>query len=272
MTDIVPEIWLFQPEGTPRTLSRSLQSICTDRGWTFEQRNTIRRSLPDHRSRKVRAHLLHYQHATQLYRRMHLRNIGVVHVGKTHVPLTPNPKNSLRYFLPLQQFVRYKALHRLVDPRAFTDQSAERVTTDLHDWIAQSGKCEGERDPRCLPFHVFIANLELFDLDAPDDRRRFNDSHGAQGSRRDNNGFRWDRPSARDMHGSQSLHVAGCRLIQGFHWDVSISSRRNGATEVSNTTEIWKVWGDGYVNIYPDAHIRSGRQCARIYPSTRRNR
>ena len=272
MTDIVPEIWLFQPEGVPRTISRALKSLCTDRGWTFEQRNTLRRSLPDHRSRKVRAHLLHYQHATELYIRMHSRNIGVVQVDKTHVPVTPNPKTSLRYFLPLQQFVRYKALHRRIDLGAFADQEAERVAIGLEDWIAQSNKCEGEKDPRCLPFHVFLANLNRYDLDVPDGRRRFNEDHGSQGSRRDNNGLHWDRPSARDMHGRRSLHVAGCRLVQGFHWDVSISSRTTGATELSNTAEVWKVWGDGYVNIYPDAQIRAGRQCARIFPSTRVNR
>ena len=253
-------------------MSRALKSVCTDRGWRFEQRNTLRRSLPDHRSRKVRAQLLQYQHATELYSRMHLRNIGVVQVDKTHVPVTPNPKNSLRYFLPLQQFVRYKALHRRIDLGAFADHSAERVATDLRDWIAQSNKCEGEKDPRCLPFHVFSANLKHYDLDVPDGRRRFNEDHGPQGSRRDNKGLHWDRPSARDMHGRRALHVAGCRLIQGFHWDVSISSRTTGATELSNTTEIWKVWGDGYVNIYPDAQIRGGRQSARIYPSTRANR
>lgn len=214
----------------------------------------------------VRAHLLHYHQATELYIRLHFRNIGIVQVDETHVPVTPNPRNSLRYFLPLQQFFRYKALHRRINIGVSADQEAERVAVDLEDWIAQSNKCEGENDPRCLPFHVFSANPKHYDLDAPSGRRRFNQDHGPQGSRRDIKGLQWDRTNARDMHGRQALRVAGRQLIRGFHWDVSIGSRATGPTEVSNTAEIWRVEEEGYVNIYPDAEFRSGRNSTRIYP------
>ena len=243
-----------------------MKSICADRGWKFEQRTALRRSLPDHRNRDGRAHLLNSQQARELYVRVHLRNMGVIEVDRIHVPATARPGKSLRWYLPLQQFVTYKALHQRIDRRTSTDRWAEQTAKDLQDWIDRSDKWEGESDPRCLPFHVFTANQRHYELDAPDGRRRFNDDHGRQGSRRDSNGLQWERPNARDMHGRLALHVAGRPLIRGFHWDVSIGSRATGPTEVSNTTEIWRVWGEGYVNIYPDAQFRIGKNSARIYP------
>lgn len=36
--------------------------------------------------------------------------------------------------------------------------------------------------------------------------------------------------------------------------------------EVSSTKQIWRIWGEGYVNVYPDAGFRSGKDSARIYP------
>ena len=257
---------LFQPEGTSRSISRALKSVCTDRGWKFEQRTAFRRSVPDHRNRDVRAHLLDPQQATELYNGMHLRNTGVIEVDRVFVPATACPRNRLRDYLPLRQFVRYKALHKRIGRGASGDLWAEQTADDFQDWIDRSDKCEGENDPRCLPFHVFSTIPEDYDLDAPEDRRRFNKGHGSQGSRSDSEGLQWDRPNAREMHGRQALHVAGRSLVRGFHWDVSIGSRASGPTEVSSTKEIWRIWGEGYVNVYPDAGFRSGKGSARIYP------
>lgn len=145
-------MWLFEPEGTPRTVSRAMKSICTDRGWKFEQRTAHRRSLPDHRNRDVRAHLLSSQQATQLYVRMHLRNIGVIEVDKIHVPITANPRNSLRYFLPMHQFLTYKSMHQRIDSGTSGDRWAEQAANDLQDWIDRQTSAKGRTIPAVCRF------------------------------------------------------------------------------------------------------------------------
>jgi hypothetical protein len=54
--------------------------------------------------------------------------------------------------------------------------------------------------------------------------------------------------------------VAGCLLSKGFHWDVE--APRGGAMLCSSDS-VWKVQGQGYVNVYPDGVIRGGKRSAR---------
>jgi hypothetical protein len=114
-------------------------------------------------------------------------------------------------------------------------------------WLNAIG-CEGERDPRCLPLHVF--KTQGHDLNLPAGRAAFDSAHGSGAERSDGDRRKWSL-TPHDYHGQETLSVAGRELRQGFHWDVEPG--RNTTTIVT-TKEVWKV--DRYVNVYPDAHVR----------------
>ena len=257
MTDSSPEVWLFYPKGSGHPIRDAIRSKCKDQGWRFFERSTSQIRLPTGRPiGKVTP-----EDSTNLYRSIHTRRIGVWQVGDAVAPTRPNPENNSRYYIPLRRFVRYKAFHYRIDPNRFSEQWAGSAIA-FQSWMREMG-CEGEADPRCLPFHVFDTDLGKCDLDTPDGRQRFERDHRCRNSRRDENGLLWNRPPARQMHGQPILQVAGRDLIQGFHWDVS--SQRKSQT-VSNTSEIWKLKRNGYLNISPNAHIRGSKNASRIHP------
>lgn len=256
MTDFRSEVWLFYPKGSDPSVRYSIRLKCIDRGWTYVERPTSRFKLPNGRSiRRVTP-----EDATNLYRSIHTRRMGVWQVNDVDVPIRPNPENNSRHYVPLSRFVRYKAFHCRIDPNRFSEQWADSAI-DFRSWIQEMG-CGGEADPRCLPFHVFETDLGKYDLGTPDGRQRFELDHRWRNSRRDDNRLRWKRPPAQQMHGQPILQVAGHYLVQGFHWDVS--SQRKSWT-VANTSEIWKIKRNGYVNISPNAHIRGSKNASRIF-------
>ena len=256
MTDSDPEVWLFYPKGSERSIRDSIRLKCRDQGWSYAERPTSLIKLPTGRPiGKVTP-----EDATNLYRSIHTRRIGVWQVDDTDVPIRPNPENNLRHYVPLRRFVQHKAFHYRIDPNRISEQWPESALA-FQLWIKGVG-CEGESDPRCLPFHVFETNLDKYDLSTPSGRQRFELHHRRRSSRRDRNELLWNRPAARQMHGQPILQVAGHYLVQGFHWDVSSQSK---SQTVSNTSEIWKLKRNGYVNISPNAHIREGKNASRIF-------
>ena len=64
-------------------------------------------------------------------------------------------------------------------------------------------------------------------------------------------------------HGREILHVAMRELAQGFHWDVSHSASN---ARLGNSSETWRVNKGGYVNVYPNGHIRGGKGSRKVYP------
>ena len=56
--------------------------------------------------------------------------------------------------------------------------------------------------------------------------------------------------------------IAGRNLVRGFHWDVSASRE----FKISTTSGIWQVRKNGYINVYPDAHIRRTKSSKRLHP------
>ena len=257
MIDSGPEVWLFYPKGSGRSIRDAIKSKCWENGWRYAERYTSRIKLPTGRTiRKVTP-----EDATKLYRSIHTRRIGVWQVDDTDVPIRPNPENNLRHYVPLRRFVQHKAFHYRIDPNRISEQWPESALA-FQSWIEGVG-CEDEADPRCLPFHVFATDLDKYDLGTPSGRQRFERDHRWRNSRRDDKGLLWNRPHAGQMHGQPILHVAGRNVIRGFHWDVS--SQRKSQT-VSNTSEIWKIKREGHVNIYPNAHIRGSKHASRIHP------
>ncbi len=256
MTDSTPEVWLFYPRGGGDSIRDAVRSKCEDEGWRLYERSTSQIRFPTGRPiQKVTP-----EDATNLYRSIHTRSIGVWQLNDANVPIRPNPKNSPRRYVPLRRFVQYKAFHHRIGPNRFSEQWADSADA-FRSWIQEVG-CEGEADPRCLPFHVFETDLGKYDLVTSDGRQRFERDHGRQSSRYDDNELLWKRPPAQQMHGQLILQVAGRTLVQGFHWDVS--SQRNSHT-ITNTWETWKIRRNGHVNIYPNAHIRGSKNASRIH-------
>ena len=268
MIERAPEIWLFQRKGTPRLIAAATGRICQRRGWRLEQYTTMSQSL-FHKGRNIRTPVLDSQQATKLYIRIHRRQVGIVYSDDTHVPVTPNPSSSIKDYVALHEFVRYKAFCRRIDPSCFNEQQAELMAAEMDRRVALDNKCEGENDPRCLPFHIFRQKKTDYDLDIQSDRQRFNKHHGSQSSRRDDNELLWDRPSGSRMHGGQALQVAGRSLVAGFHWDVSVAPKSKGTKMVSNTKAIWKIERNGHINIYPDEYIRGGKRSFQIRSNER---
>ena len=191
------------------------------------------------------------------------KRIGVWQVGDAYVPIIPKPKNSPKHYVTLRQFIRYKAFHCRIDPNKLIE-SLERSAVRFKSWI-DTTRCDGEGDPRCLPFHVFKTDLEEYDLDTPAGRRGFARRYGQQGNRTDGNGIRWERPVARQMHGQPVLQVAGRTLTRGFHWDVTSSRRKSKSWTLATTSEEWEIERNGHVNVYPNAQIRGSKASRRIF-------
>ena len=143
----------------------------------------------------------------------------------------------------LATFVRYKSLAARL-PREPAEVSNQ---LEAYEAWCELVECEGGRDPRCLPFHIFKSGNS--DLDTPERRRHFDDIHGTGARRQDDNELAWDlKPGG--FHGRDILHVAGRELPPGFHWDVSVDRART----ITTPTEQWRV--SKYVNVAPDANVR----------------
>ena len=157
----------------------------------------------------------------------------------------------------VSRFVRYKAYAAPLPD----DPTAVSACLDEYDaWCGCVG-CENDNDPRCLPLHVFKSVHT--ELDTLAQRRRFDKEHGTGTRRLDGNGLAW-RLDPAAFHGWDTLHVAGHELVPGFHWDVSAGT--GGSGTVTTPTERWTITAKrGYVNVYPDGHVRGGRQFARKF-------
>ena len=256
MTACCPEVWLIYSKGKSHSIRDTISRHCKINGWKYFDRPTSPVTLPSGRP----IGKMTPEDATNLYRRIHTTRIGVWQVGNADAPIRPNPSDSLKHYMSLSRFVQYKAYHCRIHPDRFSEQWPES-TVAFQSWIEMTG-CEGESDPRCLPFHVFGADLEKYDLGTSVGRQRFELDHRWQGHRRDDRKLLWSRPPASQMHSRPILQVAGRDLIRGFHWDVS--SQRD--FRVSTTSEVWKVRRHGHMNVSPNAHIRGSKNASRVYP------
>ena len=254
MTSGNPEVWLIYPREN-RSFRDYVKSHCQDVGWSFQSRPTTRIVLPKGRPIRV----LTPEDATNIYRRVHTRQVGVWQIGDAAAPTRSKPKKTTKHYLPLSRFVRYKAFHCQLDPNRSGEPLSETVA-DFQSWI-ENADCEGESDPRCLPFHVFETDIDQYDLSKSDDRKRFENDHGRQHARRDARDRIWYRPNARQMHGREILQIAGHALMQGFHWDVSSEHK----VKISNISEVWEIKRNGYLNVYPNGHIRGSSKARKLH-------
>ena len=251
------EIWLFYPRrgGPPTQVRHWLTLRCKSEGWSLKLRPTDSIRTPEGRPLgSIRS-----EDATNLYKRIHRARVGVWQVGDAHAPIKPEPRTIVKDYVPLNQFVSQKAFHCRIPIDGVESQGSPSLTA-FHWWLTQVW-CEGESDPRCLPFPVFSTTFDVARLATHEGRSVFPQIHGPQSSRRDHSNLLWRRGA---NHGRETLHIAGRNLVRGFHWDVSSLAREQ---HVATTSEVWRIGPNGYVNVYPDQHIRLGFSARRLIPN-----
>lgn len=226
-----------------------LQSLVASQGWTLK---TYR--LKHIKNAKPGGILvLDALDATTLYRALHHGDCAVVQVGTNAlVPLHPKYPNEARHAVPLEKFVRYKAIFERVNGRVAPDDAVASISALL----AESG-CEGESDPRCLPMHVFDPEHEHSACPLTD-AARVRSRYGGPQARMDAKQRKWS-PTRGHAHGNDNLTVRGYQLQTGYHWDVSAA--RN-VSELITTSEIWRMPSASYLNVSPDANVRGGQSSA----------
>ncbi|MEO7193839.1 MAG: hypothetical protein ABIZ05_03320 [Pseudonocardiaceae bacterium] len=199
------------------------------------------------------------QDAGDLYQLTHRSPTVVIQIGQPTVLLNVRAKPAERNTISLERFVRYKTFFRRLG-REGAKIDVPHFLNGFHDW-RQNRTCDGERDARCIPLHVFSPSREWEDLHNLEGVRIFESIHGRANSRTDYQDRDWNLPSA--LHGQQ-ITVAGATLRSGFHWDV-VSPRNDGRLYTS--TEIWRFSRGSYCNVYPDAVVRQGQRkgdCAKL--------
>ena len=254
MTERPVELWLFYPENDPLVARQAIQMIgneCSRRRWAFEHRPTHLITPAGRPIGRVRP-----EDAIYLYKQIHRARVGVWQIENAHVQKQPQPRRTPIDYFTLRRFVLHKAYHRTLPSMSWEVDWGASLDEFLV-WM-NGTHCEGEGDPRCLPFHVFDTNFDLDRLGCRHGRGSFAEKHGAQSRRSDGKGLTWTRPGGAH-HGYDTLQVAGRELIRGFHWDVE----GNVNQRIVTTLQSWRLKRNAYVNVYPDGHIRTNDKRAR---------
>jgi len=243
-----PCVWHVRVPGQPSVID--VGKAARSRGWAVEEIGCVR--LASGRGRILS--VVSRTDAVRLYEDMHCRPVAVVYEGKPRVRLDPRATIRDDRTVPLHRFCRYKSFTRSLQSNA-----AALWDSAFEVWLAQV-ECDGPNDPRILPFHIFEARGD-YALDKVAERRRFRQEHHNVRALVDDTERRWTlaRPGAR--HGRELQTVRGLQLYDGFHWDVM--ARRTAV--VASSITMWRVRSDGYINIYPDGHVRPGRSCKRTW-------
>ena len=137
--------------------------------------------------------------------------------------------------------------------------AASRWDVAFEDWLAQI-ECDGPNDPRILPLHIFTTKRP-FELDETAERRRFREEHHHESALVDDRKRRWMLAPPGARHGREPQTVRDLQLPDGFHWDVGVPR----VSVVASSNTIWRIGSGGYINIYPDGHVRRGKQCRQTW-------
>lgn len=234
-------------------LRREVQREAETRGWkTKTFRTRLHRSTRPAESNR-RLHLLGGCDAADIYDLTHTADVAVIQLGEA-ARVMPHPRQepSLSRAISLADFVRHKGFFAAVSSRLSYGDAYDAFADTL-----ELTECDGDRDPRCLPMHVFAPAHDhtacpLTDADAV--KRKY----GPPGELTDHRGRAWDRPRGR--HGGGPLRIRGAEIGAGFHWDVA--SIRT-ISEMTTTTEIWSLPPGAYLNVAPNASVRKGQSSAR---------
>lgn len=237
----------------------AVMAMASERDWEVVRLNCVR--LVSGKGRKQ--DVLQRGDAVQLYEDMHRRPVAVVYEGQPRVRTDPRSPFRDDRAVPLLEFCRYKSF-------AVSLQSnvATQWDKDFESWLAQID-CEGESDPRVLPFHIFaakerydiLAGKSRYDLDEVAQRQRFRRVHLHRRGLVDSRKRRWESARAETRHGREPQTVRGLTLGDGFHWDVTMSQ----SPVLTTSSVTWEVRRGGYINVYPDGHTRIGKGCKQTW-------
>ena len=142
-------------------------------------------------------------------KRAHNARIGVWQFGDAQVSIRPKLSKNPRHFQELRRFLHHKAFHFKVGKRNFADVW-ESSLISFQEWLDRVD-CEGQSDPRCLPFHIFKTEVSIGILATDKGRREFAITHGPPSKRHDDNELRWKSPRGRCM-------VASNFTSRGMNW------------------------------------------------------
>lgn len=241
------DVWLFfhgSEFAATKAHREQVARVCKSRNWSFQPRRVEPKRSPQGRPLP----LVEADVAAGLYPRIHRQRVLALVIGTDPlVPLHPHVPDAIRFgqYVRLRRFIAYKSLWARLP---INDPGNESWAGVFDSWC-QLIDCDGEHDPRCLPFHVFSGNGR--ELHRPERRAEFDVRYGSGASRTDERTAEW-RLEPRNFHAFQpadELHVSGCFLRRGCHWDVSAERYR-----IATPRGLWLV--DGHVNIYPDASVR----------------
>ncbi|WP_409141897.1 hypothetical protein [Cellulosimicrobium sp. RS] len=223
---------------------------------TFRVLRSQERRLTQDGGRRRPIEVLHPLDAHELYQSIHLERSCILSQGKIFVLRDPRrDPPTKRDCIPLSEFVSHKGNFGVVEDGRDPVAQAELLLAER--WT----DCAELKDPRIIPHHIFGSRVQPSELIDETGRMRFRRTHQVRGGV-------WESPTAgtwkpadpRERHGAagaqrSALYVGEFELPGGFHWDATNNS---SATTVTNSRAVWKVERHGYLNIYPDAHIRHG--------------
>jgi hypothetical protein len=246
------ELWILftEPERGTADLRRHARNNAARRGWAVREQpfGVVRngRGRPNM--------LLRQSAAVGLYRSVHRKRVGILDLSpddRPEVCTHPVPATAIgrRFYRSVAEYTQYKALYLPV--RGVDDAAVSAALGEIERWVGEV-HCGDCHDPRCLPFHLFEADHRR--LDDADERDRFNARYGGA-SRVDDANRSW-KLNPRDFHAVQDqdrLHVAGCDLPLGYHWDVE---SREADFQLCSPEKVVSVRRYAHVNVYPDGTMR----------------
>lgn len=257
--DATPVLFLVVPPRDATSTEQDEARLTLERWAKLERwRPVTRRTMPYSLNRGKntgrRLQVMEPRDARDLYKLSHRNPTAVVQIGQPIVRLDPSALPSERNSISLERFVRYKTFFRMLGREGGgAGIDVDRFLSGFHDW-RQHCTCDGERDARCIPLHVFSPSREWKMLHNPSGVKEFESCHGRASSRVDEEKRGWSP----GWHGREVIHVAGAALQSGFHWDVESI---DGASSLCTSTEVWRFSRrEYYCNVYPDATVRKGQR------------
>lgn len=254
------EVWVFFPKSDAGTYAKARDLIrgeCKKKGWQYQERPTRRIRTQGGGSLQI----VEARDAVAVYQRLHRSNVAMLTVRDTRFCYEPPEERAIRrdLTLPLVRYCQYKAFCAELNP---TNQQAvhQAWMENFKNWIENIG-CDGDSDPRCLPFLTFLPERKEFNhLSSNEGRSRFSIDHGdGKGAWLDQKSMSWERnPQA--FHSREQLHVSGKLLSRGLHWDVQNDSGK--PLKISSPLAIWEVFK--YINVFPDGEIKGRPPFAQI--------
>lgn len=234
-------------------LRKLVQQAAEARGWRTRTYRTQKHSSTRPAENGRSMFLLGGWDAADIYSALHRGEVAVLQMGKT-ARVLPHPRQepSRDRTVTLEDFVRHKAFFATVNSRGPFQGTFDHFQTSL-----ERVECDGERDPRCLPMHVFAPAHDHHACPLTE-ASSVKKAYGPPNALKDPHGRPWARPKGR--HGGEAMRIRGADIPAGFHWDVG--SVRN-ESELTTTVEIWRLPSGSYVNIAPNAVVRKGQSSAR---------